>query len=461
MTSERYVLPNEMYEFERDGRYLFWDPINFTWFQTDRLGKAVMEGLARKECSGETAALVALLAGTSIEVAEVYVDKYIRQLLDIGFLHTDQYVPKRWSAGLVAHPVVMYLHLTSRCNLKCPYCYNQEHRAQLRDISAGTREQFAKLIDEAADLGFKEVKLTGGEVLLRRDTLDLARHAKTRNLRVNLLTNGTLIDQNNAREIAEVVDSVSLSLDSARPDEHDAVRGKRTHAKVVRAVGLLKNAGVKVLHLNAVMTPVNKDSVREFLPYAWEDLGAQRVTTAAATIAVDDPNQHRGAATYMLRPEEMGEVLQQRWAFEKQRFGDRPVHPMALRRSQCGAGNGVISVDSNGDLYPCQTMHIPELRCGNVFDSGLAEVLETSALLRRVKHLTPDRLEKCSSCAMRYVCAGGCRMEAYSHERRLTACNRSLCPILFRRALDKLWDAANVPAGGGPPAPRVTEPELC
>ncbi|MCP4549698.1 MAG: radical SAM protein [bacterium] len=461
MRSKTYVLPDEMYQFERSGRYLFFDPINFVWFQTDLLGKTVMDGLAEQGDLQRIAPVVAQLAETTVAAAQVFVDKYIRQLLQIGFLHEDEYVPSPWGDGLAPHPTIMYLHLTSRCNLRCPYCYNQEHRTQHWHSPAATRDQFARLIDEAADLGFREIKFTGGEVLLRRDTLDLARHAKSRAMRVNLLTNGTLIDERNVHEITEVVDSVSLSLDSARPDEHDAVRGKHTHAKVVHAARLLKSAGVRFLHLNAVVTPVNQRSVREYLTYAWDDLGAERVTMAPESIAVDDPDQRRAAATFMLSAEEVGQVFDQTRAFEKQRFGNTQVHPLSLHRTHCGAGNGVVSVDSNGDLYPCQTMHTPDLLCGNVFESSLAEVLTSSVVLRRVKQFTADRLENCSTCAMRYVCAGGCRMEAYSREKRLAAWNRSLCPLLFSRALDSLWDAANVPAGS--PGLRATapDPELC
>lgn len=444
METTKYVLPEEMYEFRRGDRFLFFDPVNFVWFQTDRLGKGVVDGL-RKGSPRDAASEVARLATAPREDAEAYVHKYVRQLLELGFVHEDRYEKKQWADGLVKSPFILYLHMTSRCNLRCPYCYNQEHRLKIWRTPMSTEDQLFRVVDEAAELGFFEIKLTGGEALLHPATLAVGRHAKSCDLRVNLLTNGTLVTEKNAAEIVGAVHSVSLSLDSPIPEEHEVVRGKNTHGKVLRAIRLLKEAGLEFLHLNAVVTPVNKDSVEAFLAYAWDELQAQKVTLAASSIAVEDSDDRFDAARYMLTAKEVGAVLEKRQEFDRRRWGRSQVTARSLRRTQCGAANGVVSVDSNGDLYPCQTMHTPELCCGNVFETSLREVLETSGILRRVKHLTSDHLEDCRTCAMRYICAGGCRMEAYSRVKRLDGRPRDLCPVFFRRSLSKLWDAANTP----------------
>lgn len=68
------------------------------------------------------------------------------------------------------------------------------------------------------------------------------------------------------------------------------MRGKGAHAKVVEAIGRLKRAGVKRAHLNAVITPVNLNSVGGVLDFAWNKLGADEVTMAGSAINVDDPS---------------------------------------------------------------------------------------------------------------------------------------------------------------------------
>jgi len=445
----QFSLPHEMHEFQRGDRFLFFDPVNFVWFQTDWLGKAVIDGLAQDGSMLSAAHEVAQRANAPIKAALFYAQRAIEQLVQLGFLHNGEYQRQTFHSGIAEVPFILYLHMTARCNLRCPYCYNQDNRSQLWHAPIGSYEQFASVIDEAAELGFREVKFTGGEALLNRDTLRLARHARSKNLYVNLLTNGTLVDETNAREIVEVVNSVSLSLDSVHPEEHDAVRGKNTWEKVLQAIKLLREAGLQFLHLNSVITPVNQNSVIEFLEFAWDELKAQKVTLAPTGMDVPDPSGKLGAKEHMLSPEGMWKVYEAQSKFQHRKAADHPpiIPRNRIRRTHCGVGNGLVSVDSNGDLYPCQTMHTPELRCGNVFETSLRELLETSGLLHSLRNMTVDLLEDCPTCPMRYVCNGGCRMEAYTREGRLNARNRDLCPLFFTRALDKLWMTANLPVG--------------
>lgn len=459
MAELRYVLPPEYHAFERDAKHLFIDPVNFVWFVTDEKGKAAFDGLARagrSEDAAESLSRSLGISGDSPAVAN-YVEKYVKHLLDIGFLHEGEYRKMDWWDGIMECPQILYIHLTSRCNLKCPYCYNQEHRTNLIEIGRGPgsgsisteggAEDFLRVVDEAAAIGFVEVKLTGGEALINKDALRIAERAKSHGMRVNLLTNGLLVTEEMAEKIARVVDSVSVSLDSDKPEEHDAVRGRGTHAKVVEAIHRLKRAGVKTLHLNSVVTQVNLNSVGSFLDYAWNELKANEVTYAGSALSVDDPSGRWGAAKYMLTGEEYRQVYEQsRNFYQIQGRSQKKVTPRSsLRRRQCGVGNGIVSIDPNGDLYPCQTLHMPEFLCGNVFKSGLRSVLENSGMLKKMKRAVVDILPECNTCPVRYVCSGGCRAEAYTREGEFLARNRAMCPTYFEQAVDDLWKTANIP----------------
>jgi radical SAM protein with 4Fe4S-binding SPASM domain len=460
MSALHYVLPPEFHVFERDSRFLIFDPINFIWFVTNDKGKAAFDGLSKTGSPDDAAHSLAQSLGmspTSPAVAN-YVSKYVDQLRKIGFLHEGEYKREEIAKGTLDRPIVIYIHLTSKCNLKCPYCYNQEHRTELIGIgrtpgggviaTEGKTENFLRVVDEAAELGFREVKLTGGEALINKDALLIAERAKSHGMRVNLLTNGLLVTEEMARKIARFVDSVSVSLDSDKPEEHDAVRGKGTHAKVVEAIGRLKRAGVKRVHLNAVVTPVNLNSVGGFLDYAWNELEADEVTMAGSAINVDDPSGRWGAAQYVLTGEQYRQVHEQtRQFYQIQGLRQNQVTPRSsLRRTHCGVGNGIVSMDPNGDIYPCQTLHFPQFKCGNALETGLRHVLETSGVLRQMKRAVVDILPECNTCPVRYVCSGGCRSEAYTREGAFLERNRAMCPTYFEQAVDHLWDAANIPA---------------
>jgi radical SAM protein with 4Fe4S-binding SPASM domain len=453
-----YLLPPEYHVFERPSRYLIFDPQNFVWFVTDEIGKAAFDGLSKSGSRADAAASLARATDFSPSVIAQYVTKYIQYLLDIRFLHVTEYTKADLGTGILATPQILYMHLTSKCNLRCPYCYNQEHRTELiqigrvqgqKEISTEARtDDLLRIVDEAAELGFTEIKLTGGEALLNKDAIKIACRAKSHGMRVNLLTNGTLVTEELAREIAQVVDSVSLSVDSDKPEEHDAVRGRGTHAMVTKAIHLLRAAGVKFIHVNAVFTPVNMNSVEGLLTYAHEELKADEVTTAGSAINVEDPAERWGAAKYVLTGEEYRHVHDQEKKYYENKVNSetpRPIRRSSLRRRHCGVGNGLVSIDPNGDIYPCQTLHHSEFLCGNAFKSGLKSVLENSGVLKDMKRAAVDILPECNTCPVRYVCAGGCRSEAYSREGDFLARNRAMCPTYFETALDQLWNAANIP----------------
>ena len=87
-------------------------------------------------------------------------------------------------------PVVVW-NVTRRCNLKCVHCYSHsEDRNYPDELSF---EEGTALIDDLAEFGSPVVLFSGGEPLIRRDILDLIRHAVSRNMRAVLSTNGTLI----------------------------------------------------------------------------------------------------------------------------------------------------------------------------------------------------------------------------------------------------------------------------
>lgn len=96
------------------------------------------------------------------------------------------------SRGLLLNlPQEVQIELTSRCNLKCPFCFQASGGEEL------TKGEVFKIIDEVADAGIKGVRFSGGETLLRKDLLEILQYAKSRNLTTILNTNGLLITAEN------------------------------------------------------------------------------------------------------------------------------------------------------------------------------------------------------------------------------------------------------------------------
>jgi radical SAM protein with 4Fe4S-binding SPASM domain len=80
----------------------------------------------------------------------------------------------------------------------------------------------------------------------------------------------------------------------------------------------------------------------------------------------------------------------------------------------CGAGRFYLSLEPNGDIFPCVFFpHNEAMRVGNLFKDNFEDVWRHSKLFWEIRD--KDKLkENCGSCEYRYTC-GGCRARAYGY----------------------------------------------
>jgi cyclic pyranopterin phosphate synthase len=87
--------------------------------------------------------------------------------------------------------------VTDRCNFRCRYCMPAEGLQWLAKPDVLTFEELHRLVTVMARMGVREVRLTGGEPLVRRDLPDLVRRlAVVPGVEdLSLTTNGVLLDR--------------------------------------------------------------------------------------------------------------------------------------------------------------------------------------------------------------------------------------------------------------------------
>lgn len=140
-------------------------------------------------------------------------------------------------------PIVVW-NATRRCNLRCKHCYakaeNREYEGELT-----TKEAMA-MINDFASFGVPVILFSGGEPLLRKDILKLARYATHKGIRTVLSTNGTLITPETAHEIRKAgISYVGVSLDGMERT-NDKFRGvKGAFDDALEGIRNCVDAGVK------------------------------------------------------------------------------------------------------------------------------------------------------------------------------------------------------------------------
>src|SRR5436189_2007835 len=121
-------------------------------------------------------------------------------------------------------PLALLAELTHRCPLRCPYCSNPlELAGASAELDTAT---WKRVFSEAAGLGVLQVHFSGGEPLVRRDLVELVRHAAEVGLYGNLITSGIRLDANRLAELAEGgLEHVQLSFQDSDTASGDRIAG--------------------------------------------------------------------------------------------------------------------------------------------------------------------------------------------------------------------------------------------
>ena len=124
----------------------------------------------------------------------------------------------------VSHLAKVYLEPTNRCNLDCITCIRHSWDAEFGQMSADT---FARILASLAEIGPPLTVFFGGfgEPLAHPHTIDMIRQVKELGLTVEMITNGTLLDEKRSKAlIAAGLDTLWVSIDGSRPESFADVR---------------------------------------------------------------------------------------------------------------------------------------------------------------------------------------------------------------------------------------------
>lgn len=137
------------------------------------------------------------------------------------------------------------ISLKSACNENCFYCHNEGVPAGIEEtIGVG---DIVNTIYLLKNFGLKKVKLTGGEPLLFKDLRNLLLEIKhIADVDIYITTNGTLIKKRIKDLNPNIVDKISVSLDTLSPKKYRLITGKNFLKEVLSGIEMLKSEGFNI-----------------------------------------------------------------------------------------------------------------------------------------------------------------------------------------------------------------------
>lgn len=317
--------------------------------------------------------------------------------------------------GYIELPILSEVALTWSCNIRCQFCYaacgctsESDDESTLDELSTRDVKRVLKIIRHDAEV--PSVSFTGGEPVLRRDLTELIAYASsTLGMRVNLITNGTLISAQTADHFrAAGLASAQVSIESPDPDIHNCIVGvKNAYEASVEGLKNLKNSGVSV-HPHATVCRLNMASLPHMARFA-KSLGVDRfslnmIIPVGRGAAEDLVVRYSELEDIILRIKSEAEAARIRFMW----YSPTPIclfNPISnqMGNKGCSACEGLLSVDPCGRLLPCSSWKEP---IGHLLLDGFQELWFGSRgrFLREKLSAHPV----CRDCEHFAVCNGAC-----------------------------------------------------
>ncbi|MCP4353630.1 MAG: radical SAM protein [Desulfobacterales bacterium] len=320
--------------------------------------------------------------------------------------------------------ILLQWHITERCNLRCSHCYQESYQGKELNFSEllSILEQFREFLKAPCVNGNPPIKghitVTGGEPFVRKDFPDLlnvfAEHQQEFSFAV--LTNGTLIDAAMARHLAELNPRfVQVSIEGSQKT-HDLIRGRGNFERTATAVKHLVQAGIRTL----ISFTAHRGNFREFPQVA--RLGRRLKVFRVWADRLIPSGSGAELQNQVLSPDETREffeiMLKERKAAQRTWFGNTEI---AMQRALqflmsnsnpyfCTAGNTLVTIQPDGELYPCRRMPIS---VGNVLETSLDKLYNHSSLFRKLRN-QKQYDPRCQDCSYAKKCRGGLKCLSYA-----------------------------------------------
>jgi len=325
--------------------------------------------------------------------------------------------------------------ITSKCNLKCVYCFHFNGPADTNtDLPT---DEWLRFFKELRTCSVLRIILGGGEPFIRDDLQQIISEVVRNRMRFTALTNGTLVTEEHACFIAETgrCDTIQVSIDGANPTVHDAARGDGTFLKAVAGIENLKKYGVPV----SVRVTIHRHNVRylqEIARFLLEDLDLPGFSTNSATylgrcrynagdirLTIDE---HSEAMTTLLELKqqyngrifaEAGPLADAMAWIEMEGHRRKGVESIEGKGylTSCGGVFSRIAVRSDGVIVPCTQMS--HIKLGHILEDDLKKVWQQHPVLQELrdrKKISLGEFDFCRDCIYIPYCTGGCPAEAFT-----------------------------------------------
>ena len=167
----------------------------------------------------------------------------------------------------------MRISVTDRCNLRCIYCMPENGVCHMQHEQILSYEEILRVIRIMAGLGIKYLRLTGGEPMVRKGCLDLAKRLKgTEGIEsISMTTNGILL-KDRVHEVKQAgISSLNISIDALDPAVYEGLTRGGDLSQVLCVLRQALDEGLNVKINTVPVRGINEEELTAIARLAREE----------------------------------------------------------------------------------------------------------------------------------------------------------------------------------------------
>ena len=269
---------------------------------------------------------------------------------------------------------------STHCNLQCIYCFSGSGLLKEEDRKIVPVNQMFDLIEQAAELGVKNITLlAGGEPLLYKEFFELVKKANSKGITVGTFTNGTMLDKEMAKKLRDHQVTVIVKINSLNSKTHDGLVGRKgTFDKTMAGIRHLLDLGYDDTHFPQIgMESVIVSRNLQDIPSMWRFCRKNKILPFFERVGCYANTKIERYKKLAVEPHQLKELFETLLEIDQKEFNYTwPLLPL-MPSLQCTVHHDGCYIKVDGSVWPCAGV---EKSCGNVFETSLVEIVKSGVL---------------------------------------------------------------------------------
>lgn len=353
-----------------------------------------------------------------------YIDKRPISFLDIIAARAKGLEKYYWSR--LAYQVTFIV--TQMCNMRCTYCYDKSRVDRERCKKELSSEEIIKIIQEVRSLGIKQIKITGGEALLKPGIEKIL--SACEGVALYLCTNGTRLED--YFPALSGINFEKLHIHSSLDGLDSHVRYAKNGTTAKQLLDVMKKAKylIRGVHVG-LNTVINHENIYEFCDMydAITNAGIDKWTISMPYIVSEVVRNNHPFPEFEVLAKAVAKLLEKHFAlrepiqlsiggfYKYEMFDVKTIPPKQQGEHpcmpNCNGARGMI-IDSFGNVLDCLLDNVEEKSMLKDFQEGSFIGLTQRVKERPFYRMKIKDVKQCCECRYLKLCGSGCRYNSKS-----------------------------------------------